>query len=59
MATREPWVTLDVAAEHFSVSRRTLTRWIEKRRIPARKLGRSVRVQLSALEDAMTKKGRR
>lgn len=58
MTTREPLVTLDVAAEHFSVSRRTLTRWIEKRRIPAYRLaGRTIRVKISELESAMVGMG--
>lgn len=53
----EPFVTLDVAADYFSVSRRTIERWIEARRIPARRLGRSIRVRLSEIEASMPKIG--
>lgn len=58
MTTREALVSLDVAAEHFSVSRRTLTRWIEQRQIPAYRLaGRTIRVKISELENAMYRMG--
>lgn len=55
--SREPLVSLDAAAEHLSVSRRTLERHIEHARIPAYKLGRAVRVRLSEIEDSLGKLG--
>ncbi|MEJ6013001.1 helix-turn-helix domain-containing protein [Corynebacterium sp. H127] len=54
---REKHVTLDVAADYFSVSRRTLERFIDSQKIPAYRLGRSVRVRLSELEAALTPLG--
>ena len=57
VTTREPWVSLNDAAVYFSVSRRTLERWIEARRIPARRLGRSIRVRLSEVEGSMPRLG--
>lgn len=56
-STREPYVTLDDAAEYFAVSRRTLERYIADRRIPARRLGRSVRVKIAEIEDHLLKIG--
>lgn len=53
----EPYVSLSVAAEHFSVSEKTLRRMIARAEIPARRLGRgpraSIRVRLSEIEAAM------
>ena len=57
VATREPWVSLDVAAEHFSCSKRSIERFIADRKVPARKVNRLTRVRLSELEDAMPRIG--
>lgn len=56
-ATREPWVSLNEAAGHFAVSRRSLERMIEARRIPACKLGRCIRVQISEVEKSLPRIG--
>lgn len=56
-STREPYVTLNDAAEYFAVSRRTLERHIENARIPAYSLGRAVRVRLSEVEDSLGRLG--
>ena len=56
--TREPWVSLAVAAAHFSVSKRTLERFIADRKIPARKINRLTRVRISELEEAMPRIGK-
>lgn len=55
--SREPLVSLDTAAKHLSISRRSLERYIEKGRLPAYKLGRNVRVRLSELEDSLGRLG--
>lgn len=53
----EPYVSLSVAAEHFSVSEKTLRRMIARQEIPARRLGRgpraAIRVKVSEIEVAM------
>jgi excisionase family DNA binding protein len=49
----ERYVSLSVAAEYFSVSEKTLRRYIADRKIPARRLGRQVRVKISEIESAM------
>lgn len=56
-STREPYVTLNDAAEYFAVSRRTLERHIENARIPAYSLGRAVRVRLSEVEESLGRLG--
>ena len=58
VATREPWVSLDVAAEHFYCSKRSIERFIADRKVPARKMNRLTRVRLSELEDAMPRIGK-
>lgn len=54
---REPFVTLNEAAAHLSISRRTLERHIESARIPAYSLGRAVRVRLSEVEESLGRLG--
>lgn len=53
----EPFVSLAVAAEHFSVSEKTLRRMISRAEIPARRLGRgpraAIRLKISEVEAAM------
>ena len=55
---REKYVPLSEAADHFSISVRTLQRWIEARKIPAYRLaGRTIRVKISELENSLAKMG--
>lgn len=53
----EPYVSLSVAAEHFSVSEKTLRRMISRCEIPARRLGKgpraAIRLKVSEIEAAM------
>lgn len=53
----EPYVSLDTAAAHFSVSVKTLRRHIADKKIPARRIGRQIRVKISELEASMTLMG--
>lgn len=55
--TREPYVSLNEAAKHFNVSRRSLERYISDGRIPAYKLGRLVRVKISEIEASLVRLG--
>lgn len=57
MTTRENYVSLNEAADYLSVSRRTLERYISERRIRAYRLGRSVRLKLSEIDQDLTKMG--
>lgn len=47
----EPWVSLDEIAGHLGVSRDTVYRWIENREMPAHKLGRLWKFQVSEVDE--------
>lgn len=53
----EPYVSLATAASHFAVSEKTLRRHISARKIPARRLGRQVRVKISEIEASLIAMG--
>lgn len=55
--TGEPYVPLATVAEYFSVSEKTLRRWLADRTIPAIRVGRQIRLRLSDVEGTMTKMG--
>ena len=47
---REPWVSVDQVANHLSVSRDTVYRWILNSGLPAHKVGRHWKAKLSAVD---------
>lgn len=53
----EPYVPLAVAADHFSVSVKTLRRYIADKKIPGYRLGGQVRVKISELEKSLIRMG--
>jgi excisionase family DNA binding protein len=53
-ASRKGATKLDVAREH-GVGLRTVDKWISQRVIPYKKLGRSVRFDLDAVERALSR----
>ncbi len=52
----EPWVSLDEIAKHMGVSRDTIYRAIEKRGLPAHKIGRLWKFKVSEV-DAWVREG--
>lgn len=50
MAPDEPWVGVDAVARHLGVGRDSIYRWIERRGLPARKVGRLLRFRLSEVD---------
>lgn len=46
------YVTAEVVAEHFNVSLPTVRRWTSEKRIPFRKIGRTVRYSLEEISEA-------
>lgn len=48
---REPWVSLEEVAEHLGVSKDTVHRWLRKRGLPAHKVGRLWKFQVSEVDD--------
>jgi excisionase family DNA binding protein len=46
----EPWVSVDGVARHLGVRKETVYRWIERRRLPAHKIGRLWKCKLSDVD---------
>ena len=52
--TTEPWVTAHEVAEHLGVAKDTVYRWRERKGLPAHKIGRLWKFQLSEVDDWVT-----
>ena len=50
----EPWLTLEAAAQHASVSEDTLREWISSGLLPAGRVKRVIRVRRSDIDDLLT-----
>jgi excisionase family DNA binding protein len=46
----ERWVGVDEVAAHLGVARDSVYRWVEKRGLPARRVGRLLRFKLSEVD---------
>lgn len=49
----EPWVTASEVARHLGVVKDTVYRWRERKGLPAHKIGRLWKSQLSEVDDWM------
>ena len=47
----EPWVSLEEIAQHLAVSQDTVHRWMRSRGLPAHKVGRIWRFQVSEVDE--------
>jgi excisionase family DNA binding protein len=47
----EPWVSVDDVVAHLKVTKDSVYRWIESRRLPAHKVGRHWRFKLSEVDE--------
>ena len=47
----DPWVSVDDVANHLGVAKDTVYRWIERRELPAHKVGRLWKFKLSEVDD--------
>ena len=47
----EPWLSLEEIAQHLGVSQDTVHRWIRTREMPAHKVGRLWKFQVSEVND--------
>lgn len=48
---REPWVSVDVVASHLGVAKDTVYRWIERKGLPANKVGRLWKFKLDEVDE--------
>ncbi len=49
--TTEPWVTAEDVAQHLGVAKDTVYRWRERKGLPAHRVGRLWKFQLSEVDD--------
>lgn len=49
--TAEPWVSVDQIAEHLGVTRDSIYRWIDRKKLPAHRVGRLWKFQVSEVND--------
>jgi excisionase family DNA binding protein len=56
LMTTEPWVSVDDVVKHLGVARDSVYRWIERRGLPAHKVGRIWKFKLSEV-DAWVREG--
>ena len=49
--TTEPWVSVEQVAQHLGVAKDTVYRWREHRGLPAHRVGRLWKFQLSEVDD--------
>ena len=47
----EPWVTAEQVAQHLAVVKDTVYRWRERKGLPAHKIGRLWKFQLSEVDE--------
>jgi excisionase family DNA binding protein len=47
----EPWVSVDGVASHLGVAKDSIYRWIERRKLPAHKIGRIWKFKLSEVDN--------
>src|SRR5688572_27730945 len=47
----EPWVSVDEVAKHLDVARDSIYRWIERRGLPARRIGRLWKFKISEVDE--------
>ena len=51
MPDSDRWISVEDVAQHLGVSRDTIYRWIEKRGLPAHKVGRFWKFQLAEVDE--------
>jgi excisionase family DNA binding protein len=53
----EPWVSVDDVAKHLGVVKDSIYRWIERRGLPAQKVGRLWKCKLSEVDEWVRRGG--
>jgi excisionase family DNA binding protein len=49
--TNEPWVSVDDLAKHLGVAKDSVYRWIDHKGLPAHRIGRLWKFELSEVDD--------
>jgi excisionase family DNA binding protein len=47
----EPWTSVDDIARHLGVAKDSIYRWIERRKLPAHRIGRLWKFKVSEVDD--------
>ena len=47
----EPWVSVDVLAQHLGVTKDSVYRWIDRKGLPAKKVGKLWKFKLSEVDE--------
>lgn len=47
----EPWVSVEQVAEHLGVTRDSIYRWIDRKHLPAHRVGRLWKFKLSEVDE--------
>ena len=48
--TAEPWVSVDQIAEHLGVTRDSIYRWIDRKSLPAHRVGRLWKFKITEVD---------
>jgi len=51
MTAEERWVSVEEVATHLGVNKDSVYRWVEKKRLPAHRVGRLFRFKLSEVDE--------
>ena len=54
----ESWVSVDQVAQHLDVAKDSVYRWIERRSLPAHRIGRLWKFKLSEIDDWVRARGK-
>lgn len=46
----EPWLSVEAIAEHLGVSKETIYKWLERKKIPAHRVGKLWKFQASEID---------
>jgi excisionase family DNA binding protein len=47
----EPWLSVEKIAQHLGISKETIYRWLEKKKIPAHRVGKQWRFKPSEVDE--------
>lgn len=57
MNTQEPWVGVEQVANHLSVGKDTIYRWVDQQRIPSHRAGKLLRFKISEVDEWVRNQG--